>query len=112
MLQREYEYEIPVIKTCSGYQILSQLYSAQGMERTAQHFVATPVGTGAEESINVINVHAPSGTKKLSDTQRTMLVTSLLQSNSLSDATKFVGHDRYVIAAARTTADSVSALLA
>ena len=66
--------------TCSGYRILSHLYAARGSSRTAQHLLATPVDTGAEESINVINVHAPSGTTKLTDDQRTELVTQLLQS--------------------------------
>ena len=83
--------------TCSHYRILSDLYPAQGSERTAQHFLVTPAGTGAEESINVINVHAPSGTQRLSDKQRTDLVTSLLQSTSLNDTTKSVGNDRYII---------------
>jgi hypothetical protein len=84
--------------TCSRYRILSHLYHAQGLERTAQHFLATPAGAGAEERINVINVHAPSGNKRLSDAQRNELLTSLLQSSSLNDAMKSVGHDRYIIA--------------
>ena len=83
---------------CLRHRILSGLYLAQGLERTAQHFLATPAGTGAEEGINAINAHAPSGTQKLSYAQRNQLVTSLLQSPSLNDATKSVGHDRYVIA--------------
>ena len=65
---------------CSGYRILDDLYTAKGGVRTAQHFLATRVDTGAEESINVINVHAPSGTWKLTDAQRRTLLTNLLQS--------------------------------
>ena len=68
------------------------------LERTAQHFLVTPADTGAEERINVINVHAPSGTLKLSDAQRKELLTNLLQSISLNDATRSVGHDNYIIA--------------
>ena len=48
--------------TCSRYCILLQLYDAQGLQRTAQHFLVTPVDMGAEESMNVINAHAPPGT--------------------------------------------------
>ena len=83
--------------TCSHYQILSDLYPAQGQERTAQHFLVTPAGTSAAESSDVINVHAPSGTRKLLDSQRLKLVRSLLQSTSLNDATKSVGNDRSII---------------
>ncbi len=82
---------------CSHYRILSDLYPAQGSERTAQHFLVTPAGTSAAESSNIINVHAPSGTKKLSDNQRKTLVTKLLQSTSLNDTTKSVGNDRSII---------------
>ena len=34
--------------TCSRYCILSHLYDARGVERTAQHFLVTPADTGAE----------------------------------------------------------------
>ena len=84
--------------TCSGYRILRGLYTAKGPERTAQHFLATPADTGAEEGTNVTNVHAPSGTLKLSDAQRNELITNLLQSTSLNDVTKSVGHDGSIIA--------------
>ena len=33
---------------CSGHHILSNLYRAHGLDRTAQHFLATPVGAGGE----------------------------------------------------------------
>jgi hypothetical protein len=95
--------------TCEHYSMLSNLYDAQRSERTAQHFLVTPAGTGAEESINVINVHAPSGTKKLTATQRTELVGSLLQSTSLIDATKSVGNDRYIIGGDLNTGEQVLA---
>ena len=80
---------------CSGYCILSNLYYARGLARTAQHFLATPVG--ADTRTNVINVHAPSGSHKLHDGQRNELLTNLLQSRSLNDAAYSVGHDRYII---------------
>ena len=88
----------------------SNLYHAQGSERTAQHFLVTSAGTGAEESFNVINVHAPSGTKKLTSTQRTELVASLLQSTSFIDATKSVGNDRYIIGGDLNTGEQVLVL--
>ena len=43
------------------------------------------------------NGHAPSGRKRLTDHQRQDPLTRLLQSTSLIDATKSVGHDRYII---------------
>ena len=70
--------------TCSRYCMLSDVYAARGLERTAQHFLATTADTGAEEGTNVINVHAPSGTLKLTDAQRNELITNLLQSKSRS----------------------------
>ncbi len=47
---------------CSDQKILHDLYYAGGETRTAQAFVLSGPGGG---SIDVINVHAPSGTKKL-----------------------------------------------
>ena len=34
--------------TCEHYSMLSNLYDAQGSDRTAQRFLVTPAGTGAE----------------------------------------------------------------
>ena len=63
---------------CSGYCILSDLYYAKRLERTVLHVLATPVA--ADTRINVINVHAPSGSHKLLDSHRNELLTNLLQS--------------------------------
>ena len=82
---------------CSGHRILSNLYRARGLERTAQHVLATPVAADTFARIDVINVHAPSGSHKLHDGQRNELLTNLLQSRSLNDAAYSVGHDRYII---------------
>ena len=46
---------------------------------TAQTFV---VGAPGGESADVINVHTPSRTKRLMDSQRRLLLTNLLHSNS------------------------------
>ena len=51
---------------CSDHQILCKLYHAGGERRTAQTFVCWfPSG----ESIDVVNVHAPSGYRTLKDPQ-------------------------------------------
>jgi len=93
--------------TCEHYSMLSDLYDAQGSERTAQHFLLKPA-TSTEDSINVINVHAPSGTKRrLTDTQRAKLVGSLLQTTSLIDDTKSVGNDSYIIGGDLNTGEQV-----
>ena len=92
--------------TCEHYSMLSNLYDAQGSERTAQHFLLKPA-TSSEDSINVINVHAPSGTKRLTATQRATLVRSLLQTTSLIDDTKSVGNDRYIIGGDLNTGEQV-----
>ena len=65
----------------SGHRILSNLYSAQGQPRTAQTLLCTRPGG---VTVDIINVHAPSGKQKLTDVQRTTLLRNLLQSNSLS----------------------------
>ena len=54
---------------CSDHRILHKLYDADGRPRTAQAFVLSAPGG---DSIDIINVHAPSGTgrKQLKDPQR------------------------------------------
>ena len=67
---------------CSNHQILHPLYSAQT-------FVCSlPDG----ESVDVINVHAPSGARRLRDHQRKTLLTNLLQSNSQARPGCTIGH--------------------
>ena len=72
---------------CSRHRILRDLYEAHGGEPcTAQTFVCSfPSG----ESMDVVNVHAPSGTgnkRRLKDSQRRQLLTNLLQSSSQASA--------------------------
>jgi hypothetical protein len=45
----------------------------------------------------VINVHAPSGKKSLTDKQRIALLTNLLQSNSQSMPGQEIGRARFLI---------------
>lgn len=62
---------------CSGHRILEDVYHAQGQPRTAQAFLCRgPHG----DTVDIINVHAPSGSRKLNDVQRTQLIANLLQS--------------------------------
>ena len=64
---------------CSDHRIVHDLFYAAGEVRTVQAFVLSSPGG---ESLDVINVHAPSGTPRLKDSQRQSLLTNLLQSNS------------------------------
>ena len=74
---------------CSDDQILCNLYYAGGERRTAQTFVCWfPSG----ESIDVVNVHAPDGHRKLKDPQRMTLLTTLLQSRSQTRPDASIGN--------------------
>ena len=66
---------------CSGHRILRNLYPAQGQPRTAQAFLCT--GPGGV-TVDIINVHAPSGKPSLTDFQRVKLLRNMIQSNSVS----------------------------
>ena len=79
---------------CSDHRILESLYSVQGQRRTAQTFLCR--GPGGV-TVDVINVHAPSGTKKLTDQQRKTLLKNLLQSNSKSIPGQAIGSARFLI---------------
>ena len=51
--------------SCKHGRILRDLYEASGMPRTAQAFVCTMPGETDDLGIDVINVHAPSGSPRL-----------------------------------------------
>ena len=78
---------------CSGHRILRNLYYT-GQPRTAQTFLCT--GPGGV-TVDIINVHAPSGKQKLTDVQRTTLLRRLLQSNSLSIPGAAIGVARFLL---------------
>ena len=84
--------------SCSGHHILSDLYETRGGPRTVQHFLATLAGADPWEGSNMVNVHAPSGSIKLTDPQRHTLSKKLLQSTSLRDASTSVGQDKLMTA--------------
>ena len=88
---------------------MNELYNVKCKQnRTTQHFIATPVNMGDERSISVINVHAPSGKKKLTALPRKELIAKLLKSTSLNDAGKTVGYDRYMIAGHLNTEENLT----
>ena len=64
---------------CSHGRILEKVYDVLGHQRNAQAFLCTMPGESDEECIDVVNVHAPSGKKKLTDAQRYQLILNLLQ---------------------------------
>ena len=88
----------PDMITCTAHTTMQDLYLAGGQPRTAQHFLATPA-CGGYSGANIINVHAPSGTRRLKDSQRRCLLTRLLQSTSLRDSRMRVGMDNFIIGA-------------
>ena len=54
-------------------------------------------GEGDEKGIDVVNVHAPSGTPRLTDEKRFQLIRNLLQSSSMTRANKPIGEGRFLI---------------
>ena len=79
---------------CSCHRILKGLYNAQGLPRTAQTFLCCGPGGVA---VDVINVHAPSGKRRLTGQQRHTLLTNLLQSKSESMPGSLIGSARFLI---------------
>ena len=82
---------------CRHHELLTGLYPASGESRTAQMFLVTAPGEKDEEGINVINVHAPSGGNRLTDSKRRQLMQAMLQSTSLRDKGQLLGHDAFII---------------
>ena len=72
------------------------MYNVPGHRRTAQAFLCTIPGESDEEGIDVVNVHAPSGTPKLTDKQRFQLIRTLLQSSSMTRANRLIGEGRFL----------------
>ena len=86
---------------CTEHRILRNIYTAQRKPRTAQIFLRR----GSDgNSIDVINVHAPSGKPSLTDAQRKTLLRNLLQSNSESSPGHTIGTARFVICGDMNTA--------
>ena len=67
---------------CSCHRIIENLYTtAMGQPRVAQAFMCRGPG---DVTIDVINVHAPSGKNKLTNQQRQTMLANMLQSDSRS----------------------------
>ena len=82
---------------CSCHRILTRLYYARGEPRTAQAFLCC--GPGGV-TVDIHNVHAPSGKYKLTDQQRKVLLKNLLQSDSESVRGQKIGSARFLIGGA------------
>ena len=82
---------------CTHGRILNNVYHVPGHQRTAQAFLCTFPGESDEKGIDVVNVHAPSGSPKLKDAQRRQLIENLLQSNSMTRANRPIGEGRFLI---------------
>ena len=81
---------------CTHGRILQNVYNVPGHRRMAQAFLCTIPGESDEEGIDVVNVHAPSGTPKLTDRQRFQLIRTLLQSSSMTRANRPIGEGRFL----------------
>ena len=102
---------------CTRHHILKDLYNAGSrspnstvlVPRTAQTFLCRGPG---DVTVDVINVHAPSSSKrKLTDRQRMALLTSLLQSNSNSMPGRAIGYARFLIGGDANTSPLLLSLL-
>ena len=87
--------------TSADQRILHDLYHAGGQASTAQTFVCSCPGC---ESIDVVNVHAPSRSIRLKDSQRQTLLTELLQSNSQARPGRTIGNAHFLIGGDMNTA--------
>ena len=77
---------------CRHDRILREVFHVPGQPRTAQAFLCSMPGDANASGIDVINVHAPSGTPRLTDAQRYQLVRNLLLYRSISRATQRIGN--------------------
>ena len=82
---------------CRHSRTVRKLYYIFGEPRTAQFFLATQPGQPDAAGINIVNVHAPSGNKRLTNAQRITLMRKLLGSTSLRTNQSTLGHDAFII---------------
>ena len=78
-------------------QILKKMHNVPGHRRMTQAFLCTMPGESEEQSIDVVNIHAPSSTPKLTDAQRFQLIRNLLQSSSMTRANRPINEGRFLI---------------
>ena len=95
--------------SCTKNATLRNLYHNKMKEpRTAQHMLFEP-RTGAIgnlELVEIVNVHAPSGSNKrqLTDPNRKELIFNILQSESLENPATTIGHKNFLIGGDMNTA--------
>ena len=75
----------------------SSAATEHGTGRMAQAFLCTMPGDTDEKGIDVVNVHAPSRTPKLTDAQRIQLIRNLLQSSSTTKANRPIDEGKFII---------------
>ena len=85
---------------CSDFRMLHGLYWAGSQPRSAQHFLVRQHATEqlrGDDGIDVVNVHAPSGTATLKDSQRRQLLRTLMTTTSLRRSGGTLGFARFII---------------
>ena len=82
---------------CKHGRILENVYDVPGHRRNAQAFLCIMPGESDEECIDVVNVHAPSGKPRLTDSQRYQLIQNLLQSSSMARADTRIGEGKFLL---------------
>ena len=82
---------------CKHGRILENVYDVPGHRRKAQAFLCIMPGENDEEGIDIVNVHAPSGKPKLTDSHRYHLIRNLLQSSSMARPNKRIGEGRFLL---------------
>jgi len=90
---------------CKRHQILENVYNVPGHRRKAQAFLCIMPGENDEEGIDIVNVHAPSGKPKLTDSHRYHLIRNLLQSSSMARPNKQIGEGRFVLGGDMNTSE-------
>ena len=66
---------------CSGHRILTNIYYTRGKPHSAHTFMCCGPG---DVTVDIRNVHAPSGIPRLTDRQHKELFRNLLRNNSMS----------------------------
>jgi hypothetical protein len=82
---------------CKHGRILENVYDVPGHRRNAQAFLCIMPGENDVEGIDVVNVHAPSGKPRLTDSQRYQLIQNMLQSSSMARANTRIGEGKFLL---------------
>ena len=96
---------------CKHGRILENVYDVPGHRRNAQAFLCIMPGESDEECIDVVNVHAPSGKPRLTDSQRYQLIQNLLQSSSMARADTRIGEGKFLLGGDMNTTEMCFSLI-